>query len=50
MLAGARGTGKTTTARRFAKSVVQLDQDIEAEAFLIDPDAALRGLPATTFC
>lgn len=44
MLNGPRATGKTTTARRFAHSVVQLDRPAEAEAFISDPDAALREL------
>lgn len=44
MLNGPRATGKTTTARRFARSVVQLDRPAEAEAFISDPDSALREL------
>ncbi|MBI4729514.1 MAG: ATP-binding protein [Acidobacteria bacterium] len=44
MLLGPRATGKTTTARRFARSVVRLDSEVEAVAFRADPDAALRGL------
>lgn len=44
MIVGPRATGKTTTARRVAKSVVQLDRDAEAAAFHADPDAALRAL------
>ncbi len=44
MLVGPRATGKTTTARRFAKTIVRLDSEVEAVAFRADPDAALRGL------
>ncbi len=42
---GPRATGKTTTARRYAKSVVRLDQKAQSAAFVADPDAALRGRP-----
>jgi predicted AAA+ superfamily ATPase len=45
LVAGPRATGKTTTARRYARSVVRLDVEAEAEAFRADPDAALRALP-----
>ena len=41
MIVGPRGCGKTTTARRYARSVVRLDTD-EADAFRANPDAALR--------
>lgn len=44
MLVGPRATGKTTTARRHAATVVRLDREREAVAFRADPDAALRGL------
>jgi len=44
LVAGPRATGKTTTARRHARSVVRLDVEAEAEAFRADPDAALRAL------
>lgn len=44
-LVGPRATGKTTTAVRYARTVVNLDRDAEAVAFRADPDAALRGLP-----
>lgn len=44
LITGPRATGKTTTARRFAKSVVRLDREAEAAAFRADPDIALRGL------
>jgi predicted AAA+ superfamily ATPase len=42
---GPRATGKTTTARRRAATVVRLDREAEAAAFRADPDVALRGLP-----
>jgi predicted AAA+ superfamily ATPase len=45
LIAGPRATGKTTTARRHARTVVRLDVDTEARAFEADPDAALRALP-----
>lgn len=45
LVTGPRATGKTTTARRHARSVVRLDVDAEAEAFRADPDVALRALP-----
>jgi len=44
LLTGPRATGKTTTAIRYAKSVVRLDREAEAAAFSADPDAALRSL------
>jgi hypothetical protein len=44
-IVGPRATGKTTTAARYARTVVHLDQEAEAAAFRADPDAALRGLP-----
>lgn len=44
-IVGPRAAGKTTTAARYARTVVQLDRDAEAVAFRADPDAALRGLP-----
>lgn len=44
LLTGPRATGKTTTAIRYAKSVVRLDREAEAAAFRADPDAALRSL------
>jgi predicted AAA+ superfamily ATPase len=43
-LVGPRATGKTTTAARYARSIVRLDREAEAAAFRADPDAALRGL------
>ncbi len=45
LIVGPRASGKTTTARRHARSVVQLDQDVEAEQFRADPDVALAGMP-----
>lgn len=44
LLAGPRGSGKTTTAIQHTKSIVRLDREAEAVAFRADPDAALRGL------
>ncbi|MFC1500568.1 ATP-binding protein [Candidatus Zixiibacteriota bacterium] len=44
MLVGPRATGKTTTASRYARTVVSLDKPAEAAAFEADPDVALRGL------
>ena len=44
-IVGPRAAGKTTTAARYAQTVVQLDREAEAVAFRADPDAALRGLP-----
>lgn len=45
LIVGPRASGKTTSARRFAASVVRLDREAEAAAFRADPDVALRGLP-----
>ncbi len=42
---GARATGKTTVARRLSRSVVALDDPVEARAFEADADAALAALP-----
>jgi predicted AAA+ superfamily ATPase len=44
-IVGPRATGKTTTAARYARTVVRLDREAEAVAFRADPDSALRGLP-----
>jgi uncharacterized protein len=44
-IVGPRATGKTTIARRLSRSVVQLDNPVEASAFEADPDAALAALP-----
>jgi uncharacterized protein len=43
-IVGPRASGKTTTARRHARTVVHLDRPDEAAAFQANPDAALRGL------
>lgn len=43
---GPRACGKTTTARRCAKSLARLDRPTEAAAFEADPDVALRALDA----
>ncbi|WP_143590258.1 ATP-binding protein [Thermoactinospora rubra] len=45
MLVGPRATGKTTTAARYARTVVRLDRENEADAFVRDPDAALAATP-----
>ena len=45
MLVGPRAIGKSTTAERYAASVVRLDRPNEAAIFEADPDAALQGLP-----
>jgi predicted AAA+ superfamily ATPase len=42
---GPRATGKTTSARRLSRSVVALDDPVQARAFEADPDAALAALP-----
>jgi uncharacterized protein len=44
LVVGPRATGKTTTARRYARSVVRLDREAESGAFRADPDVALRAL------
>src|SRR5271167_4650362 len=44
-IVGPRATGKTTIARRLSRSVVQLDDPVEARAFEADADAALAALP-----
>jgi hypothetical protein len=41
LIVGPRASGKTTTARRYAASIVRLDRPAEAAAFVADPDAAL---------
>jgi predicted AAA+ superfamily ATPase len=43
MLVGPRAAGKTTTARRLARSVVRLDQAGQAAAFRADADVALAA-------
>lgn len=45
MINGPRASGKTTTARQRAATVVRLDVGREAAAFIADPEAALRDLP-----
>ncbi len=44
-IVGPRATGKTTIARRLARSVVALDDPVQARAFEADPDATLAALP-----
>lgn len=44
LIVGPRAVGKTTTAKRIARTMVRLDREAEAAAFSADPDAALRGL------
>jgi len=44
MVTGPRASGKTTMAARRAATVVQLNAEAQAAAFIADPDAALRGL------
>ena len=44
-IVGPRATGKTTIARRHARSVVRLDDPIEARAFEADLDKALGAFP-----
>jgi predicted AAA+ superfamily ATPase len=44
MVTGPRACGKTTMAARRVATVVQLNADAQAAAFLADPDVALRGL------
>ncbi|MDR2108345.1 MAG: TniB family NTP-binding protein [Coriobacteriales bacterium] len=43
MLVGPRGCGKTTTAQRWARSIIQLDRPEKAEAFSAAPDAVLAA-------
>lgn len=43
-IVGPRASGKTTTARRFARTVVQLDREAEAAPFRADADALLATL------
>ena len=44
LISGPRAVGKTTSARRAAKTIVRLDRAADAGAFRADPDAALTGL------
>lgn len=43
-LVGPRASGKTTTARRYARTVVRLDRPAEARGVAADPDAAIARL------
>jgi len=45
LIVGPRAVGKTTTARRLARSVVRLDVPAESAAFRFDADAALGAMP-----
>ncbi len=45
MIVGPRAVGKTTTAAKYAGTLVRLDRPAEAAAVEADPDAALRDLP-----
>ena len=44
VISGPRASGKTTTARRLATSVVRLDRDLEAGPVRADPDGVLAEL------
>lgn len=44
LVVGPRAVGKTTTARRHARTVVRLDRPAEAAAFVVDADATLATL------
>jgi uncharacterized protein len=44
VITGPRASGKTTTARRMARTTVRLDRDLEAEPFRADPDGVLATL------
>jgi uncharacterized protein len=44
MVVGPRGVGKTTTARRQARTIVRLDRELEATPFRSDPDTVLASL------
>lgn len=43
-LVGPRASGKTTTARRYARTVVRLDRPAEAQGVAADPDVAIARL------
>ena len=43
-LVGPRASGKTTTAARYARTIIRLDRPAEALAVAADPDAAIEGL------
>jgi hypothetical protein len=45
MVQGPRACGKTTTASQRAETVVKLNAEAQAAAFVADPDVALRDLP-----
>ena len=45
LVVGPRASGKTTTARRHARSVIRLDRPAEASAVRADPDVALAEGP-----
>ncbi len=44
IVVGPRAIGKSTTARRYARTVVNLDSRVQSAFFRSDPDAALLGL------
>ncbi len=44
MIVGPRASGKTTTARRMAKTFVRLDRELDAAPFRDDPDSVLAQL------
>src|SRR5438034_5945209 len=44
LVVGPRAAGKTTTIARRARTVIALNAEAQAAAFVADPDAALRGL------
>ncbi len=46
LLVGPRATGKTTSARRHARSVLRLDQPAQAMVVRADPDAAIADRPS----
>jgi hypothetical protein len=43
LIVGPRASGKTTTARRLARSTIRLDRPAEAAVVRADPDAAIVG-------
>lgn len=45
LVVGPRAVGKTTSARRLARTVVRMDVPAEAAAFHADADAALSAMP-----
>ena len=44
LITGPRAVGKTTTAKRLAKSIQRIDIPAEAGAFRFDPDGALKAV------